>query len=233
MIRSILIAALMAGTVAGILFTGIQRIQVTPLIAEAELLENRSETTHMEETPILDSIPHRHSHIHVHEDEQPPYLRLLLTLIANILAGIGFALVVVSGIALTGHKGWHIGLLWGLAGFFVFFVAPSLGLKPKVPGTAAADLYMQQIWWISTVVSSALGLSLLVFTRKTLFKGIGLLLLICPHVVGAPTPEHVTPNAVEQLSEHFIVAAAIANGLFWLILGSLSGLFIAKYSSDS
>lgn len=40
------------------------------------------------------------------------------------------------------------GLLWGLAGCATFVLAPTLGLPPELPGTAAADLTLRQTWWI-------------------------------------------------------------------------------------
>lgn len=224
MLHKILIAALLAGTIAGLLYTGIQRVQLIPLIEEAELLEHRSDTTHTEENPILDSVPHQHDHKHPESTSK----RTLKTLLSNILAGIGFALVVVSAITFTGHKGWYKGLLWGIAGYFVFFVAPSIGLQPKVPGTAAADLQLQQLWWLATVLASASGLAFMIFAQKAVYKGIGLVFLISPHIVGAPIPEQSTPNAVEQLSQHFVAAAAIANGLFWIILGCVSGILVER-----
>ncbi|MGV8769566.1 CbtA family protein, partial [Pseudomonas aeruginosa] len=53
-------------------------------------------------------------------------------------------------------------LLWGLAGYAVFCLAPSLGLTTELPGTAAADLVQRQYWWIATAAATAVGLALLV-----------------------------------------------------------------------
>jgi predicted cobalt transporter CbtA len=61
--------------------------------------------------------------------------------LANVSMAVGFALMLVAAFALSGRRiTWRSGLLWGLAGYGVFFVAPSLGLPPEVPGTLAAPL---------------------------------------------------------------------------------------------
>lgn len=227
MLRTLLIGALMAGTISGILLTVIQQFQVTPLILEAETYES-SNTDHA----------HSHDHgAHSHTIESSTATesnqRLLLSLLANVLAGVGFALVVASAIALSSQKGWRKGLLWGVAGFIVFFAAPALGLQPKLPGTAGAPLLDQQLWWISTAAATAVGIALLVFSRPMAFKGIGILFLVIPHIVGAPLPEQAYGLAPESLAQQFVIASAITNAAFWLILGLLSGHFLRKLDDTS
>src|SRR3974390_3265881 len=48
----------------------------------------------------------------------------------------------------AGHLSWHEGLMWGLAGFAVFTLAPGLGLPPELPGVPAAPLLSRQLWWV-------------------------------------------------------------------------------------
>lgn len=222
MLRTILIGALIAGTVTGVLFTAIQQFQVTPLILEAE----------SHESSITD---HAHSHGQAaHSNAIDPSTpdegaqRILFSLLANIFAGIGFALIVASAITFSGQKGWRKGLLWGVAGFIVFFAAPSLGLHPKLPGTAGAPLLHQQLWWIATAAATAAGLAMLVFSRSLPFKGIGILLLVIPHIVSAPLPEQAYASVPDLLAQKFVIASAIANAAFWLILGTLSGYLLRK-----
>lgn len=224
MFRSLLIAALMAGAVAGLLLTGIQQWQVTPIILAAEKFE----------TMAVDAPAHEHAgHSHEHGDAAwspaDGIERMLFTLLSNVLAGIGFALIISAAMGFRGHSGWLKGLGWGLAGYAVFFVAPSLGLHPKVPGTAAAALAEQQLWWISTVVASAAGLALLVFGRSLLLRGIAVILLVMPHLFGAPLPEQAVSPVPQQLSDNFILATAVVNAIFWLILGLLSGRFLQQF----
>ncbi len=219
MLRTLLLAALMAGTISGILLTAIQQLQVTPLIVEAEIYEPPGAghaQTHDHATSAADTSSG--------SDESDQ--RLLLSLLSNVFAGIGFSLLVASAITLSNQKGWRKGLLWGGAGFIVFFAAPALGLPPKLPGTAGAPLLDQQLWWISTAAASAVGIALLVFSRPRLLKGVGVLILLIPHIAGAPQPEQVYSLAPEFLAQQFVIASAISNATFWLLLGLMIGHFL-------
>ncbi|MCF6211105.1 MAG: CbtA family protein [Gammaproteobacteria bacterium] len=217
MLRTLLLAALMAGTISGILLTAIQQLQVTPLIVEAETYEPGAghAQTHDHATSAAETSGND-------ENDQ----RLLLSLLSNVFAGIGFSLLVASAITLSNQKGWRKGLLWGGAGFIVFFAAPALGLPPKLPGTTGASLLDQQLWWISTAAASAVGIALLVFSRPRLLKGIGVLILLIPHIAGAPQPEQVYSLAPEFLAQQFVIASAISNATFWLLLGLMIGHFL-------
>lgn len=218
MLRSILFAAIIAGTLTGILFTGIQHLQVIPLIQEAESYEGGGHAQ-------------QHDHASTEHDNSETLERHLLTLLANVLAGISFSLLLASAITLSKHSGWRKGLFWGAAGYLCFFVAPALGLTPKLPGTLGAPLDYQQVWWVATVTATAIGLGLLVFAKHILLKSLGLVFIAMPHVVGAPLPQQAYSSAPEQLRHDFIVASALANAGFWIILGALSGYLLRKTES--
>ena len=223
MLRTILVGALIAGTITGVLLTAIQQFQVTPLILEAELYESpnadhvQSHDQAIQSLATDSSIPD--------EDNQ----RLLFSLLSNIFAGIGFAMIIASAITFSGQMGWRKGLLWGVAGFNCVFLLPRpLGLHPELPGTEAAPLLHRQLWWVATAAVTAAGIAMLVFSRRITFKGIGILLLFIPHIVGAPLPEQAYTSAPELLVEKFAIASTITNAIFWLILGTLSGYFLRK-----
>ena len=229
MFRIFIFAALLAGGSAGLLLTGIQQLQVTPIILAAEKFETSAAPAPIQQDAHAhEDAAHSHEHSHDAATWSPAdgAERILFTLLSNVLAGIGFALIIVAGMSLRGHAGWQKGLWWGLAGFAVFFVAPSLGLHPKVPGTAGAALAEQQLWWISTVAASAGGLALLAFGRSLLLRGIAVVLLVMPHLFGAPLPEVASSLVPQQLTDDFILAASIANAIFWLALGALGGQFL-------
>ena len=147
---------------------------------------------------------------------------------------IGFALVIISGMALSGKKSAKAGFLWGLAGYIAFFLAPSLGLPPEIPGMEAAALEGRQSWWLLTVTFTALGLGLLAFGKGTLRWG-GLLIIAIPHILGAPQPalhgfSHPDANAVaalEALVGQFVMTTTVINGIFWVCLGILCGVAIS------
>ena len=128
------------------------------------------------------------------------------------------------------------GFFWGFAAYLSVFVAPALGLPPEIPGMEAAHLEGRQTWWLVTVLSTAVALWLIAF-KPNMFKGIGILLIITPHLIGAPQPEvhgfaNTNPEAVSELTRlwhTFIVQTSLANGLLWLIIGGLAAFLTDKF----
>lgn len=229
MFTAIVWRALIVGLLAGLALTALQRVQVVPLITAAEVYEQAEPATPVDHH-AHPAGAHNHAAVHAHSDQdwapQDGLERSLYTALSNVLAAIGFALVLLSFIALRDQGGWQRGLLWGLAGFAVFFAAPTLsGLHPELPGTAAAALDARQLWWWTAVVSTAVGLWLLVFGGEWPWRGLGLLLLASPYIIGAPQPEVASSLAPEALSHAFVMATALASVVFWLLLGLLAGAF--------
>jgi len=110
------------------------------------------------------------------------------TLIADILTGIGFALLLAAGLTLRGGEvTWRAGLFWGLAGFAAFTIAPGLGLPPQVPGSETASLFERQAWWLVTAVSTGCALALFSFTRRAPWAILAALLIVLPHLYGRPS----------------------------------------------
>ncbi|HFD31084.1 MAG TPA: cobalt transporter [Gammaproteobacteria bacterium] len=232
MLRSILISAILVGTISGIFLTAVQQYKVTPLILEAETYES-SDDGHSHTHEKAESTEHADkadSHSHDESDQ-----RLLLSLLSNIFAGIAFAFITEAAIVYSEQKGWAKGILWGLAGFIVFYAAPSLGLHPKLPGTSGAPLLHQQLWWVATATATAAGIAMLVFSSKSksLFKAIGVLLLASPHIVGAPVPAQIITSVPDLLMQKFVIASALTNVSFWLVLGVLSGYFLYKFDNHA
>jgi cobalt transporter subunit CbtA len=166
--------------------------------------------------------------------------RLFFTSFSNVLAGMAFGLLILAGMAYKGKGNILMGGLWGVAGYLTFFVAPTLGLHPEIPGMEAANLQGRQGWWLTTVALTAAGLGLIAFAHVSL-KVAGVVLLVIPHVLGAPLPEvaagashffHPDPQAVlalEALAADFLQATAIANAVFWLVLGLSCGYVVNKF----
>ncbi|MGV8892184.1 MAG: CbtA family protein [Burkholderiaceae bacterium] len=251
--KRIVTAAALAGVVAGLTLTVVQKMQVSPIIAKAEVYEEAATAAALSQPALahasaenaMHESTHESSQIHTHEYEQAHehapdawqpadgLERTMFTTLANISLAVGFGLLMGGGLCLRGDAGgWRSGLLWGLAGYMVFFVAPSLGLPPEMPGTAAAPLTDRQLWWLGTVVVTAGGLLLLIFTRDWKLKLFGALLLTVPHLIGAPQPEVHFIAARAELAQDFIQATTIANAVFWLALGGLLGLFYKKLAQS-
>ena len=221
--RELVVAALWTGLLAGLLLTAVQQIQVIPTLLKAEVYEEKAAA----------AITSTTEHVLEQHAWQPEngWERTVYTAVANISLAVGFALMIGAGMCLRDStNNWRKGLLWGLAGYLTFFVAPSLGLPPEVPGTTAAKLGDRQIWWLMTVLDTGFGLSLLVFAKTRVNKFYGVVLLAAPHLINAPQPEVHGSAAPAELAQSFIVATVFANAVFWLALGGLMGLFYKQGS---
>jgi cobalt transporter subunit CbtA len=217
--RELVTAALWTGLLAGLLLTAIQQIQVIPTLLKAEVYE--------ENAAVLSNPGNSHEHT----DWQPAngLERTFFTSAANISLGVGFALLMGAIMCIRNRPdNWHIGLLWGLAGYLTFFIAPSLGLPPEVPGTTAAKLEDRQTWWLLTALDTGFGLWLLAFAKTRTNKFFGAVLLAAPHLIGAPQPEIHLSTAPVELAQSFITATVFANAVFWLAIGGFMGRFYKK-----
>lgn len=221
MIKRIARTAGFAGLLAALLLTLLQSFWVAPLILQAETYENSS--------PVAEA--HEHADVgaaegHHHDAEawspEDGWQRVLSTTGGNLVVAVGFALILAALYTLRAPGRTASGALWGLAGFAVFCLAPTLGLPPELPGTAAADLAQRQLWWVGTAAATAAGLALIVFAQNWLLKAVGAALLVIPHVIGAPQPEVHESLAPEALEAQFKVASLLTNAAFWLALGLLS-----------
>jgi cobalt transporter subunit CbtA len=215
MLKRIVSAAGLAGLISGLLLTAIQQIEIVPLIRAAEAREAAS----AEQQPA-----HQHEPANAPWTPNDGWQRTLATAISNVTLAIAFALLLGSAMTLHRSSGWRIGLVWGLAGYAAFFVAPALGLAPELPGSDAAPLYDRQLWWVATASCSAAGVWLAVFARSPILRVLGLVLLFAPHVVGTPRAPIDGAN-LDDLAKDFIRATYLANAALWLSLGALLGVF--------
>ncbi|MHC6225472.1 CbtA family protein [Pseudomonas sp. X10] len=220
MIKRIARTAGFSGLLAALLLTLLQSLWVTPLILQAETYESAA--------PAGEHHEHGGEAVaaHEHDDEvwapEDGWQRLLSTTGGNLVVAVGFALILAALYSLREPGRVTTGALWGLAGFAVFCLAPTLGLPPELPGTAAADLGQRQGWWIATAAATAVGLALLVFAHHWLFKVLGAALLVVPHLIGAPQPEVHESLAPEALGKQFVIASWLTNAAFWVALGLIT-----------
>ena len=286
MIRRVLLAAVVAGAVAGITLTALQSMAVTPLLFAAEGYEvsasgagpvphrhggldhshARGDRAHghdgqalvpgsegaapaasgaedgtavraagegKDRGPGRDTNSHAEGHQHDHGGAWAPHdglERTFWTGVSNVATAIGFALLLVTVFAWRGGATLRQGLLWGAAGFFVFFVNPAIGIRPELPGAFAADLLDRQLWWLLAVACSAAGVGLLIFAPKALAKVGGAAFLVVPHLAGAPHPEVEGGLAPGSLADSFVVASAATNAAFWLVLGLAASVAFTRFS---
>jgi cobalt transporter subunit CbtA len=223
MFKTITLPAVLSGVMAALLLTLVQQLWVTPLILQAETYETAAE-----------ALPHQHTAEQLHEENawQPEngWQRTLTTASGNTVLAIGFALLLTGFYSFYPPLTVRYGMAWGLAGYAVFFVAPSLGLPPELPATAAAELLTRQYWWLATVFATAIGLGLLFLQTNKILRVVGLVLLAIPHIIGAPQPEVPSSLSPEELQNQFRYATAWTNALFWLLLGVLSAVLFKHFS---
>lgn len=220
MIKRIASTAGFSGLLAALLLTVLQSFWVAPLILQAETYETAAPSAEHHSHDAEAKAGHSHS-----EEAWSPedgWQRILSTTGGNLVVAVGFALILAALYSLREPGRTSTGALWGLAGFAVFCLAPTLGLPPELPGTAAADLGQRQSWWIGTAAATATGLALLVFARHGLLKALGAVLLVVPHVIGAPQPDVHESLAPQALETQFKIASWLTNAAFWVALGLLS-----------
>ncbi|WP_182083937.1 CbtA family protein [Aureimonas sp. ME7] len=230
MIVRYLFAALLAGILAGVVITPVQSWKTTPLILAAETYETGEGGGHDHAA----SLPSLVSPAHAHAEGAPAAegfdaARVSGTLLANLVIGAAFSLLLLGASLLLGHPITAAnGALWGLAGFAVLSLAPALGLPPELPAMPAADLEARQLWWLATVALSAGGLYLLAFQASTAARLLGLALLLVPHLVGAPHPAEIASPVPATLAAEFAVASLGLSVLFWVLVGAFAGLILDR-----
>lgn len=242
MLKRIAQTAGFAGLLAAVVLTLLQSLWVTPLILQAETFETSEPAAEVvEHSHDAAAVAHEHEHDaaggHSHDGEawapEDGWQRLLATGLSNLVVAVGFALMLAGLFTLRAPGPLWQGLLWGLAGFATFSLAPSAGLPPELPGTAAADLLLRQYWWIGAAASTAAGLALLAFGSNGVLRILGLLILAVPHLVGAPHPEVHESLAPAALEREFILASLLTNAVFWSALGLAAAWFYSRPQSNA
>ncbi|PZO82215.1 MAG: cobalt transporter [Mesorhizobium amorphae] len=225
--RNVVFVAALAGLVAGLALAVVQSFTTVPLILQAETFEGAA--------PAHDHGTGAAEAAHSHDDEgwapADGFERFAYNVLANIVSGVGFALILVVASEFAGGiGGWRQGLFWGFAGFGVFTLAPGLGLPPELPAMPAADLWARQVWWVGTILATAAGLALIAFRRSAPLAILGVALIVAPHIIGAPQPDSFETAVPEALHHCFVVAVTVTNLVFWLMLGAGVGLFRSRFA---
>jgi cobalt transporter subunit CbtA len=201
MITRTLLTGLLAGLAAGTVFSILYLAGIEPLILSAEAYER--------------GVDHALS---------GTFLRLAETILFNILTGVAYGLLLAAALVMHGRPtGIGRGVLWGIAGYAAFTLAPGAGLPPELPGTFAAPLEDRQLWWLLASGATAGGIALLVLAPHYALKGAGVLLILLPHMVGAPHPESVGGTVPPELAARFVGLTFGAMALFWVALGGVAG----------
>jgi cobalt transporter subunit CbtA len=194
-LRTLLPPALAGGIAAGVVTAILQQVFLVPMILQAEALE-------------LGVAEHVHNGLG----------RVLYTALFDCLGAFGFALLLATAFAWRGAMSWKHGLLWGLAGYASFALAPALGLPPELPGVESAGLAARQFWWIGTALATAAGIAAIAFSRRRGVRALGVVLLALPHVIGAPGGEGI--DAVRDgLARSFALGSLAVSLVMWTTIG--------------
>ena len=239
MIGRVVLAVILAGIAAGFIMGAIQHVRLTPLILEAEAFERAGGSTQHDhgaaqipETGVESS----HADGHDHGEGWAPqdgWQRTLSTTLTSAMTGAGFAAVLAGISLLTGLPiTRRNGVVWGLCGFLAVTLAPSVGLPPELPGMPAADLLPRQIWWVGTIAATAAGIYLIATRREGWAMAIAALLILAPHVIGAPVAIHEQALVPPGLVATFVANSIAANAIFWICIGLLLGLVLDRTAKD-
>jgi cobalt transporter subunit CbtA len=218
----ILLAALAAGLFAGVLMTPVQLRQTVPLILHAEEFEAAGHHDHTA-APAAE-----------HAEAPQPETRLWNTLLANLVTGAGFALL-MAGVSLISGAPVRFanGLAWGAAGWLAAQFLPGLGLPPELPGFPIVDVTARQVWWTGAVGASAIGLSLLFLSQTSIMQIAGAAILLAPQLYGAPKPADISSEVPGYLAAEFVMASLATTLFFWLTLGLALGFMMDRYGKPA
>jgi cobalt transporter subunit CbtA len=216
--RKLVTIALLSGTLVGLFLFVVQHFTIFPLIQKAEVYESAADKQ-------MPGMHHSDDGWHPADGAE----RTSFTVLSTVLTAIGFAALLFGTAAITPVSlDWRRGALWGLAAYICIDLAPAWGLPPQPPGVPVADLYTRQLWWVSTVIATAIALWLLLDRRKPLpVRLLGLLVFVVPHVIGAPVAIGESSVPAELVHE-FAVLSIVTTGMFWIALGAIGGLFYQR-----
>lgn len=225
MIRRILLAGVMAGLFAGAVGFTVQALKVVPLIHQAEIFEAAALARARLGGGSAGSVVAANS-------RRQSLARAGLTLAASLLTGAGFGLLVAGAIAFSGRDPTVMeGLLWGIAGFAVFTLAPALVVPPHLPGMAESDLATRQLWWLGAAGATGAGLGLVVFAGRWRWRAAGLALLALPFAAGGPATGTGAGAALPAaLVAAFVAASMTSSAVFWAVLGVAVSIFLGRFS---
>ena len=234
MFRNIVVSAFGAALAVCVAVTALQFFTTEPLILQAEAFEVGA-------APFSDAAEiHTHDDSAEHDHDEDAWgpadgiERATYTGLANLVLGFAVSLMLLGMMMLRSEViDARRGLLWGVAGFAAVSLLPALGLPPELPGTPAAEIVERQTWWLGTALASGGGIALLVFGRNWGLMAAGVVLLIVPHVIGAPAPPSHDVTYPGALAGEFVVASLIVSALLWSLAGLSAGWLYQRLSRSA
>lgn len=228
MTKRIFASALFAGLAAGLVAAALQLWLIVPLILQGELYESGAQV-HFTDGAAQSAA--RMTGI------GGDLSRHAMTVGMNVVAFTAFGLLMVAGFAIAGLRGRPVsaraGVIWGLAGFLGFALAPSVGLPPELPGTIGAALGSRQLWWGLTVICSLSGLGLIAWAGRWPGVLAGVALILLPHLIGAPRIDTYFGVAPPELASLFVARSLAVSAASWAFLGTVAAWFWTGAGRDA
>ncbi|WP_204112867.1 CbtA family protein [Shimia biformata] len=224
MTKNLLSSAVFAGVVAGLLAALLQFVFVIPMLLEGELYETGARVHFVVDGTTM-------------SEKGAPGLgtdwgRHLMTIAFNLVTYTGYGLILAAAMMIARQfHGAEIsaraGLIWGLCGFLAVQMAPAVGLPPELPGTIAAEIGPRQAWWTGTIIATVVGLWLIAFSRG-LAPVVGAVLILLPHLIGAPHLDTYYGIAPPELSAEFATVSLGTAAAGWTLLGWAVAYFLTR-----
>ena len=233
MVTRVLTVSILAGLLAGLIIAALQHVTTTPLILKAETYEAalalKAPTLAAfdgEAKIILAHGPAGDTPGHDHAEWKPQdgLQRTLFTSAVTIATAIGFAALLLAGMIAAGETiDQRSALVWGACGFLALGLAPAMGLAPELPGAASAALEQRQLWWLATAIATALGLFLFLRFERPWLKLAAVVVILLPHIVGAPHPAAPESKVPAELAAHFTSLSLGIQAALWLVTAFMVG----------
>ncbi|MZR13585.1 hypothetical protein GQE99_11215 [Maritimibacter sp. DP07] len=223
MLKNLLTGALVAGVASGLVAAALQFAFVIPLILEGELYETGARI-----------------HFGASSPQSPAgspglggdWSRHLMTVTFDVVSYTAYALILTGLMALAMRQGHGVdarrGAVWGLAGFLAVQLAPAIGLPPELPGTIAGEVGPRQAWWTFAILATAVALWLFAFVPRAWAIGLGVILVLAPHVIGAPHLDTYFGVAAPELAAEFATRSLGFAAMGWVVLGTIAGAMLGR-----
>jgi cobalt transporter subunit CbtA len=243
MVTRVLTVSILAGLLAGLIVAALQHVTTTPLILKAETYEAalalKAPTLAAFDGEVKLILAHGSAgdapgHDHAEWKPQDGLQRTLFTGAVTIATAIGFAALLLAGMIAAGDTiDQRSALVWGACGFLALGLAPAMGLAPELPGAASAALEQRQLWWLWTAAATAIGLFLFLRFEQPWLKLVAIVLILLPHVVGAPHPAASESKVPAEVAAHFASLSLGIQAALWLATAFMVGVLWPRASRRS
>ena len=69
------------------------------------------------------------------------------------------------------------------------------------------------------------------FIGRSVFWALGTILIIVPHVIGAPHPAEMGGSTPPELAAMFVTASLLTTAVLWIVLGGVSGYLHQRFAN--